>query len=33
MREYELEVLEQYDINLTGTRKARGAFFCDTKEG
>lgn len=33
MREYELEVLEQYDIEITGTRKARGAFFCDTKEG
>lgn len=33
MREYELEVLEQYDIEVRGTRKIRGAFFCDTKEG
>ena len=33
MREYELEVLEQYDIEVKGTRKIRGAFFCDTKEG
>lgn len=33
MREYELEVLEQYDIEVQGTRKIRGAFFCDTKEG
>ena len=33
MREYELEVLEQYDIEVKGTRKIRGAFFCDPKEG
>lgn len=33
MREYELEVLEQYDIEVKGTRKIRGAYFCDTKEG
>lgn len=33
MRDYELEVLEQYDIEVKGTRKIRGAFFCDTKEG
>lgn len=33
MREYELEVLEQYDIEVKGTRKIRGAFFCDTNEG
>lgn len=33
MREYELEVLEQYDVEVTGTRKIRGAFFCETKEG
>ncbi len=33
MREYELEVLEQYDIEIRGTRKIRGAFFCDTNEG
>ena len=33
MREYELEVLEQYDMEVKGTRKIRGAFFCDTSEG
>ena len=33
MREYELEILEQYEIEVKGTRKIRGAFFCDTKEG
>ncbi len=33
MREYELEVLEQYDVEVTRTRKIRGAFFCETKEG
>lgn len=33
MREYELEVLEQYDIEVESTRKIRGAFFCDTSEG
>jgi spore coat protein I len=33
MREYELEVLEQYDIEVKGARKIRGAYFCDTKEG
>lgn len=33
MREYELEVLGQYDIEVIGTRKIRGAFFCDTNEG
>ncbi len=33
MREYELEVLEQYDIEIISTRKARGAYFCDTKDG
>lgn len=31
--EYELEVLEQYDIRVKSTRKIRGAFFCDTEEG
>lgn len=31
--EYELEVLEQYDIEVKGTRRVRGAFFCDTQEG
>lgn len=33
MREYELEILEQYDMKINGTRKVRGAFFCDTNEG
>lgn len=33
MREYELEILEQYNIKINGTRKVRGAFFCDTNEG
>lgn len=33
MREYELEVLEQYDIDVMSTRKIRGAFFCETNEG
>lgn len=33
MREYELEVLEQYHIEVKGTRKIRGAFFIDTNEG
>lgn len=31
--EYELEVLEQYDIEVKGTRRIRGAFFCDTDKG
>lgn len=31
--EYELEVLEHYDIEVRSTRKIRGAFFCDTDEG
>lgn len=31
--EYELEVLEQYDIEVKSTRRIRGAFFCDTQEG
>jgi spore coat protein I len=33
MREYELEVLEQYHIEKISTRKIRGAFFIDTNEG
>lgn len=33
MQEYELKILEQYDINVKGTRKTRGAFFCDTEQG
>lgn len=31
--EYELEVLERYEIEVRSTRKIRGAFFCDTNEG
>ena len=31
--EYELEVLEKYDIEVRSTRRIRGAFFCDTNEG
>lgn len=33
MREYELEVLERYETGVKGTRRIRGAFFCDTEEG
>lgn len=33
MREYEVDILEQYDIKINSTRKVRGAFFCDTNEG
>ena len=33
MKEYELEVLERYDLEVKGTRRIRGAFFCDTNEG
>lgn len=31
--EYELEVLEKYDIEVRCTRRTRGAFLCDTSEG
>lgn len=33
MQEYELKVLEQYQIDVKSTRKTRGAFFCDTDKG
>ena len=33
MQEYELNVLEQYNIEVSGTRKARGAVLCDTDQG
>lgn len=33
MQEYELKVLEQYPIDVKSTRKARGAFFCETDTG
>ena len=33
MQEYERNVLEQYDIEVSGTRKTRGAVLCDTDQG
>lgn len=33
MREYETGVLEQYHIEVNGTRKIRGAILCDTDRG
>lgn len=33
MKEYSLNVLEQYDIEVNSTRKVRGAILCDTKQG
>lgn len=33
MQEYELKILEQYDIDVKSTRKTRGAFFCETEQG
>ncbi len=33
MREYELEVLDQYGMEVKSTRRIRGAFFCETSEG
>lgn len=33
MNEKELEVLEQYDIDVKSTRKVRGAVLCETKQG
>lgn len=33
MQEYELKVLEQYDIDVLSTRKTRGAVLCDTDQG
>ena len=33
MRESELEILEQYSIEAESTRKIRGAFFINMKEG
>lgn len=33
MKEKELEVLEQYDIDVKSTRKIRGAVLCDTNQG
>lgn len=33
MKENELEILGQYDIDVNSTRKVRGAVLCDTKQG
>ena len=33
MREQDIQVLEQYDIDVNSTRKTRGAVLCDTKQG
>ena len=33
MKDQEIQVLEQYDININSTRKTRGAVLCDTKQG
>ena len=33
MKDQELQVLDQYDIEVNSTRKVRGAILCDTKEG
>lgn len=33
MKDYSLNVLEQYDIEVHGTRKVRGAVLCDTDAG
>lgn len=33
MREYEIEVLEKYELDVKSTRRIRGAYYCDTKEG
>ncbi len=33
MKDYSLNVLEQYEIEVSGTRKVRGAILCDTNAG
>ncbi len=33
MKDRELEILEQYDIDVKSTRKVRGAILCDTNQG
>lgn len=33
MKEKELEILQQYDIDVRSTRKIRGAILCDTNQG
>ena len=32
MREYEMEVLEKYELEVNSTRRIRGAFYCDIGE-
>lgn len=31
MREYEMEVLEKYELEVNSTRRIRGAFYCRYK--
>ena len=33
MKDFETDVLEQYHIEVKGTRKTRGAILCDTDRG
>lgn len=33
MQEYELKILDRYALNVKGTRRVRGAFFCEAEEG
>ena len=33
MKDYEIQVLDQYDMNVNSTRKTRGAVLCETSEG
>lgn len=33
MKDHELQVLEQYDMNVNSTRKTRGAVLCETSAG
>lgn len=33
MKEYSLDVLEQYDIEVSATKKVRGAILCETDKG
>lgn len=33
MKEQELQILEQYDVEVNSTRKVRGAVLCDTDKG
>ena len=33
MQEFEQKILEQYDIEVSSTRKVRGAVLCETNKG